>query len=43
MSDRDICEWVVNTCLSFGTSLATAYKVAGLFIEGLRAEGQRDG
>lgn len=28
-------KWVVVTCLTYGTSVSTAYKVAGLFIEGL--------
>lgn len=35
MSDRQIAEWVVNTCLVYGASEATAYQVAGLFLEGL--------
>lgn len=30
-----LAEWVVTTCLMFGASVGTAYKVAGLFIEGL--------
>jgi hypothetical protein len=36
MSDREICEWVVATCLAFGASLSTAYIVAGLFLSGAR-------
>jgi len=28
-------KWVVATCLTFGTTVSTAYKVAGLFVEGL--------
>lgn len=29
---------VVATCLTFGTTVATAYKVAGLFVEGLQRD-----
>lgn len=31
-------KWVVETCLTFGTSVSTAYKVAGLFVEGLERD-----
>ena len=30
-------EWVVATCLHFGASPATAYKVAGLFLDAIEA------
>lgn len=33
--------WVVATCLTFGSSVSTAYKVAGLFIEGLEQVNER--
>jgi hypothetical protein len=36
MTDRELCEWVVDTCLKFGASLYTAYIVAGLFIQGIQ-------
>lgn len=35
LSEREIAEWVVETCLTFGATTYTAYKVAGLFVEGL--------
>lgn len=39
MSDpKSIAEWLVNTCLLFGSTVGTAYKVAGLFIEGIEIE-----
>lgn len=28
-------EWVAHMCLAFGASVATAYKVAGYFVEGV--------
>ena len=30
-----IAEWVKETCLMFGSSVHTAYTVAGVFVEGL--------
>lgn len=30
-----MAEWVKSTCLTFGASVATAYQVAGLFVDGL--------
>lgn len=33
--DKKIADWVVNTCLVFGSTTATAYQVAGLFVQGL--------
>lgn len=38
MNDKELAEWVVQTCLMFGTTVATAYKVAGLFLEALSDE-----
>lgn len=35
LTEREVAEWVVNTCVTFGASVHTAYKVAGLFIEGI--------
>ena len=43
MSDREICDWIVETCLTFGAATHTAYKVAGLFIEGIRGDAVRSG
>lgn len=36
MTDRQIAEWIVETVLLFGGSVSTAYRVAGLFVEGVR-------
>jgi hypothetical protein len=36
ISDRQLAEWVVTTCLLFGASVATAYQVAGLFVRGVK-------
>jgi hypothetical protein len=36
----EIADWIVDTCLTFGTSVVTAYKVAALFIEALENEGK---
>jgi hypothetical protein len=36
MTDRELCEWIVDTCLLFGSTLSTAYQVAGLFIQGIQ-------
>jgi hypothetical protein len=33
--DQKIAEWVVGTCLLFGTTPSTAYRIAGLFLQGL--------
>lgn len=42
IDDTAIAQWVVETCLTFGTSVDTAYIVAGLFIKGInqRHEGE---
>ena len=37
-TDREIGEWVIQTCLLFGASLHTAYMVAGIFLKGLSDE-----
>ena len=34
----EVADWIVETCLVFGTSVHTAYHVAGLFIEALEQE-----
>ena len=34
-----MADWCVNTCLTFGTSVSTAYKVAGLLAEALENNG----
>ena len=31
-----LAEWVRDTCLLFGTTVETAYRVAAMFIEGLK-------
>lgn len=36
MDDKQLAEWVRDTCLLFGTSVETAYRVAALFMEVLR-------
>lgn len=36
--DEALAEWVKDTCLLFGTTTETAYKVAAMFIEGLKHE-----
>lgn len=38
MTDREIAEWVVTTCLLNGTTVGTAYTVAGMFVDGLERE-----
>lgn len=34
--ERQIAEWVKETCLLFGSSVQTAYTVASIFVEGLQ-------
>ncbi len=41
MSDKELAEWVVATCLMFGASVATAYQIAGLFVQGSREKRSR--
>lgn len=36
LNDEQLAEWVKDTCLLFGTTVETAYKVAAMFIEGLK-------
>ncbi len=38
MTEKQLAEWMVTTCLAFGTTVATAYQVAGLFVEAVRPE-----
>lgn len=38
MTLEEIADWVCKTCLMFGTSPATAYKVAGTFVAGLEKQ-----
>jgi len=40
ISDAEWAEWVVWTCLAFGTSVSTAYQVAGLFVQARDEEEQ---
>lgn len=35
---RRLAEWIVQTCLLFGATPATAYLVAGTFIQGLEEQ-----
>ena len=37
MRDPAIADWVVLTCIRFGTTVATAYQVAGLFLKAIEA------
>ena len=41
-SDDEIAQWVVTTCRFFGASVATAYAVAGMFLEGLNSEREEE-
>lgn len=36
LNDQELAQWVVQTCLMFGATVATAYQVAGLFVAGVR-------
>ena len=39
LDDKQLAEWVRDTCLLFGTSVETAaYRVAAMFMEALRNE-----
>ena len=33
-----VAQWVVTTCLLFGTTIETAYKVAGCFAQGMETD-----
>lgn len=35
VSDRELADWVLQTCRLFGATEATAHKVAVLFLESL--------
>ena len=35
LTDREIGDWLVDTVIVFGGQPSTAYKVAGLFLEGI--------
>jgi hypothetical protein len=35
-TQKEIAEWIVNTCLLFGSSVPTAHIVAATFIEGIQ-------
>ena len=37
LTDEELARWIVATCLLFGSTVATAYQVAGLFIKGIRS------
>jgi len=41
LSDQALAEWVVTTALLFGASVATAYQVAGLFVQAARQSKER--
>lgn len=36
----EIADWVVETCLTFGTSVHTAYYIAAIFVEALENNGK---
>ena len=38
LDDKQLAEWVRDTCLLFGTSVDAAYRVAAMFMEALRNE-----
>lgn len=38
MTLEELAEWICKTCLLFGASPSTAYKVASVFVEGLENE-----
>lgn len=39
--DKATAEWVVNTCLLFGTTVQMAHTIAGIFIDGLERQAQQ--
>lgn len=41
LDDAAWAEWVKDTCLLFGTTVETAYRVAAMFIEGLKHESEK--
>lgn len=40
MSLEEVGQWLVETCLMFGTQVSTAHQVAATFVKGLEAEGR---
>jgi hypothetical protein len=38
LQNTSIADWIVITCLRFGASIPTAYRVAALFVEGIDRE-----
>jgi hypothetical protein len=36
----EIADWIVDTCITFGASVTTAYRVAALFIEAVMGDGK---
>lgn len=36
----ELADWIVDTCLTFGASVNTAFMVASLFIEALEGDGR---
>lgn len=43
LNKAKIADWVVQTCLLFGSEVSTAYKVAAAFVEGLEQERLKKG
>lgn len=43
MSDKELADWIVATCLLYGTTVATAYQVAGLFVLGVNKKAEPEG
>ena len=39
MKRQEMANWIRDLCLLFGTTVGTAYQVAGLFVEGLEKDG----
>ncbi|MFI5297382.1 MAG: hypothetical protein ACHREM_04730 [Polyangiales bacterium] len=37
-SYEEMAEWIVRTCLLFGTTVETAYTVAGLFVAQVKSD-----
>ena len=38
MTLEEVAQWVVDTCLMFGSEVSTAYKVSGAFIAALEKQ-----
>ncbi len=41
-NEKAIAEWAVNTCLLMGSSVSTAYAVAGTFVDGINCRSITD-